>query len=127
MSKPSPQTPQPIQAVVVSRPGVMQQSLRTMLAAHPWLSVVASAGDGLTALNHVTQYRPELLVIDSNLLEEEVEALLATVKAKVPETRCLVLTRPSQRAERLRAVGADRVILRNSSTQELREALLQLM
>jgi DNA-binding NarL/FixJ family response regulator len=117
---------QAIPTVVVSRPGVMRQSLRTALTVYPWLSVVACTGDGLTALNETVQHQPGLLIIDCNLLDEEVEALLAAVKVKVPKTRCLVFIRSSQRAEPLRTIGADEVILRDSPVQELQAALLRL-
>ena len=127
MLKSSPENQKPISTLVVSRPGVMQQSLRAALAAYPWLSVVASVGDGLTALNQVVQHQPGLLVIDSNLLDEEVEALLTAIKVKTLATRCLVFIRSSQRTERLLAAGADAAILRDSSTQQLRTALLRVV
>ena len=120
------QNNQPIPTAVVSRPGIMQQSLRASLAACPRIAVVASFGDGLSALNHLAQFRPEILVIDSNLLDEEVEALLGAVKSKQPAIRCLVLTRSSLRREQLLSDGADAVIARNGSTRELQEALLRL-
>lgn len=127
MPEPSPQNQLVISTVVASRPGVMQQSLRASLAAYSWLSVVASAGDGLTALNQTVQHRPGLLVIDSNLLDEEVEALLAGVKAKVPATRCLVCLRSSRRAKLLLAAGAAGVILRDSSAQQWQAILRRLL
>jgi DNA-binding NarL/FixJ family response regulator len=105
----------------------MQQSLRAALAAYPWLHVVASAGDGLNALNQVVRHHPGLLVIDCNLLDEEVEALLAGVKAKTPETRCLVFIRSNQRAKPLLAAGAAGVIMRDSSAQQLQTALMRLV
>lgn len=104
----------------------MQQSLRTSLAACPWIAVVASFGDGLTALSHLAQSHPGILVIDSNLLEEEVDALLDAVRSMQPAIRCLVLTRSSLRRERLLIHGADAAIARNGSAQELQEALLRL-
>lgn len=116
-----------VPAIVVSRPGVMRQSLRTALTAIPHIRVVASAGDGLTALNQVDQHKPKLLVIDSNLLEEEVEALLMAVKAKVPDICCLVLIRPGQKPARLLAAGANATIRRDSSTQQWQELLLRLV
>ena len=120
------QNNQPIPTAIVSRPGIMQQSLRASLAAYPWIAVVASFGDGLTALNHLTQSRPGILVIDSNLLDEEVDALLGAVKSRQPAIRCLVLTRSSLRREQLLIDGADAAIARNGSAQELQEALLRL-
>lgn len=127
MSNHAPQNQPITSTVVVSRPGVMQQSLRAALAVYPWLYVVASAGDGLTALNQTVQHYPRLLVIDCNLLDEEVEALLAEVRAKTPETRCLVFIRSSQRAKPLLAAGAAGVIMRDSSAQQLQAALKRLI
>lgn len=117
---------QTIPTLVVSRPGIMRQSLRAALAVYPWIALMTSAGDGLTALNYTVQHHPRLLIIDCNLLEEEVEALLAAVKVRAPETRCLVCTRSSQAAERLLVAGADGVVLRDSPAQELELALLRL-
>lgn len=105
----------------------MQQSLRAALAAYPWIVVVASAGDGLTALNYAAKHQPRLLVIDSNLLEEEVEALLAALKSRLPDTRCLVFSPSSQGIARLLAYGADAVIRRDSPAHELQAALLRLV
>ena len=111
MIKPFQQNQRPLSTIIVSRPGVMQQSLRAALTAYSWVSVVASAGDGLTALNQVAQRRPGLLVIDSNLLDEEVESLLAAVKARSPATRCLICVQSGQREARLLAAGADLLIM----------------
>ena len=121
-----PETSQPIPTIVVSRPGIMQQSLRASLAACPAIVVVASFGDGLTALNHVTAHAPALLVIDCNLLDQEVEALLAAIKARPLATRCLILTRSPQREAWARASGADAVMPRNGSLKDLATVLARL-
>ena len=105
----------------------MQQSLRTSLAACPWIVVVASFGDGLTALNHLAQSHPNIVVIDSNLLDEEVDALLGAVKTSQPAIRCLVLVRSGLRHEQVLIHGADAAIARNGSAQELQDALLRLV
>lgn len=112
--------------VIVSRPGVMRQSLRATLGAYPFVWVMASAGDGLTAMNLVRQHQPRLLVIDSNLLDEEIEALLTAVKAIAPNIYCLVCSHSWQRKSLLLTAGADAVILRSSSGQQWQETLLQL-
>jgi DNA-binding NarL/FixJ family response regulator len=110
---------------LVSRPGIMQQSLRASLAACPGLELVGAYGDGLTALNHVMTDAPALLVIDCNLLDEEVEALLAAIKAQQATTRCVVFTRSQQRVAWAWASGADMVIPRDGSLKELIQALTQ--
>ena len=108
---------------MVSRPGIMQQSLRASLAACPGVEVAASCGDGLTALNSVAVHSPALLVIDCNLLDEEVEALLSAVKLHHATTRCVVLTRSSQRDAWARASGADAVLSHSGSMKELIDIL----
>ena len=68
-----------------------------------------------------------MLVIDSNLLDEEVEALLAAAKMEHPAIRCLVLTRSSQHAAQIMAWGADAVARRDESAQQLQSALARLV
>ena len=126
MSEPTPQLHPPVPTVMVSRPGIMQQSLRASLAACPGVGVVASCGDGLTALNYVAAHSPALLVIDCNLLDEEVEALLAAVKLHYAATQCVVLTHTSQRMAWARASGADAVIPHDGSMQDLIDVLTHL-
>lgn len=117
---------QPLATAIVSRPGIMQQSLRAALAAVPSLMVVASLGDGLTALNYVAAHPPALLVIDCNLLDGEVEALLAAIKARQLRTRCLVLIRSSLRSSQVLAFGADAVATHDSTQKELAAVVTKL-
>lgn len=105
----------------------MRQSLQVSLAAHPGIVVTAVCGDGLTALNQITQERPRLLIIDSNLLDEEIEVLIGTVKARWPAIRCLALLQMSQREAKLLAAGADAAIHRDSWVQHFPILLLPLM
>jgi len=118
---------QPVPVAIVSRPGIMQQSLRSSLTACSSLVIVASFGDGLTALNQLAQLLLGILVIDSNLLDEEVDALLAAVKNRQPAIRCLVLVRSGSRQRQLLTHGADAVISRSESAQELLAALSRLV
>ena len=117
---------QALATVIVSRPGIMQQSLRTLLCACPSIAVVASLGDGLSALNHVAAHKPGLLVVDCNLLDDEVAALLDGVKQLQPPTRCLVLTRSHRQEVNALAHGADAALPHDGSFQELQAVLAQM-
>jgi len=123
MMKATPNPTQLVPTVIVSRPGIMQQALRSSLAACHGITVIASCGDGLTAVRQVAKLQPNLLVIDSNLLDEEVEALIAAVKAEQPATRCVVFVRSSQHRDRMLASGADAVTLRSVSPQQLQAVM----
>jgi DNA-binding NarL/FixJ family response regulator len=116
----------PVSAIVVSRPGILRQSLSVALTMYPWVSVVTVAGDGLNALNQVIEHQPRLLIIDSNLLDEEVEALLAAVKATQPSVRCLVFVQSHQREAKCLAAHADAVVLRSASAPQIQAVLQQL-
>ena len=104
----------------------MRQSLLASLASYSWLTVVAVCGDGLTALNLLADHQPRLLIIDSNLLEEEVAALLATVKSRWPAIRSLALLQSVQREGQTLAAGADAAIARDNWTQHAPVVLQQL-
>jgi len=123
MSESTPQLNPPMSMALVSRPGILQQSLRASLAACPGVEVVGAYGDGLTALNAMAEHAPALLVIDCNLLDEEVEALLAAVKLHYAATHCVVLIRSIQRAAWARTCGADATIPHGASMQELMAVL----
>jgi DNA-binding NarL/FixJ family response regulator len=115
-----------VTTIVVSRPGVMQQALRTSLSVCPSIVVIASAGDGLTALRQIGAHHPALVVIDANLLPDESEALLAAIKAAPTPPRCLVFVQSSLHETSLLAAGADAVMRRDESPQELQATLARL-
>ena len=116
----------PTATAIVSRPGIMQQSLRASLAACPSIAIVASLGDGLSALNYAAAHKPGLLVIDCNLLDEETDALLAGVKLLRLPTCCLVLTRSQQQGTRALVHGADATHPHDGSFRELQAVLAQM-
>ena len=116
----------PIPTVIVSRPGIMQQSLQASLAASPEIAVIAASGDGLSALCQVRQLQPGLLVIDSNLLEEEAIALISAVKTEQPTIRCLVFINLHQHQRQMVSAGADEVAFRHGSSQQLQAILARL-
>ncbi|MFN8475138.1 MAG: hypothetical protein U0822_23350 [Anaerolineae bacterium] len=116
----------PIPTVVISRPGVMQQALRASLALCPRILVVASAGDGPTALNQMSLLAPALVVIDSNLRPDEINVVLAAAKVRQPPPHCLVLVRSPHDERSMLAAGADSVLLRDSSGYEMQTLLTQL-
>jgi DNA-binding NarL/FixJ family response regulator len=105
----------------------MQQALRSSLAACHEIAVVASFGDGLTTLNHLAQFNPGILVIDSNLLDEEIDALIAAVKVKQPAIRCLAFVKSAQHERQLLAAGADAVTPRDVSMPQLQVSLAPLV
>jgi DNA-binding NarL/FixJ family response regulator len=116
-----------IQTVIVSRPGILKESLRAGLASASQIEIIKSVGDGLSALNAIQEYQPKLVVIDSNLLEDEILALLRHVKQMWPAAVCcLVLTTTVRQEKWAVANGADAVWPRHRSLRDLNELLTTL-
>ena len=112
-----------VATIIVSRPGVIRQALRAMLALLPQLEITAAVGGGLSALELARQHRPALLVIDSSLPEDEVLALLRQIKQEQSLVRCLVVAETTRQQAVVLAQGADAVILRSDPSERLVDAL----
>ena len=91
-------TPAPTRyrTVIVSRPGIMQQSLRASLAACPPIVVVASLGDGLSALNYAAAHKPRPAGHRLQPARRRGGGAAGRRQALQLPTRCLVLTRSHQ-------------------------------
>lgn len=126
MPKAAFQGQRPVPAVLVSRPGVLRQSLWASIAACSWLEVAAVYGDGLTTLNQLESFHSAILVVDSNLLDEEADALIMAVDTRFPRIRCLAVANSGTRMGRLLAHGADAVAARDGPALDLRAKLLAL-
>jgi DNA-binding NarL/FixJ family response regulator len=111
-------------AIIVSMPGTMQESLRAMLNAMSGMEVVALAGGCLSAVTLVQEKQPDIVVIDSNLSEDEVLAFLKDVKGLHPKIRLVVLTHTTRQQWRILRGGADAVLSRWSPAEEFTNAVL---
>lgn len=114
---------QKVSTIIVSRPGVMRQALQSALALFPHIEITGAVGGGLSALNLARKTPPALLIIDSGLIEDEMEALLSQIKQEQPQVRCLVLAETTRQKEAFMALGADAVALRNEPAEHLMTAL----
>ena len=112
-----------VATIIVSRPGIIRQALRTMLALLPQIEITAAVGGGLSALELACQHRPALLVIDLSLPEDEIMALLRQIKQEQPLAHCLVVAETTRQQAAVLAQGADAVILRSDPSERLVDAL----
>ena len=111
-------------AIIVSMPGTMRESLRANLEAMPGMEVVAFAGGCLSAVALVQEKQPDIVVIDSNLSEDEVIAFLKDVKRVYPEIRVVVLTHTTRQQWRILDNGADAVLSRWSPAAVFTNAII---
>ncbi len=112
--------------VVVSQPGVLREALVAVLASYATTTITGRASGALTALNLVRQQPPHLLVIDNTLPEDEAIALVRQVKQECPAVACLVFSSAYRPQPQWHDAGADELLPRYSSGEELDQALRRL-
>lgn len=90
------------------------------------MEVVATAADGVEALEKVQQYRPDVLLLDLSMPPGE-SGLVATgkIKEQYPETKILILTMYDDDEYLLHVLrnGANGYILKNSPDEDLISAI----
>ena len=112
-----------ITVLLVSQPGIMHNTLHSILQSLPEAKVAASDG-ALSAYGFLEQNRIDALLIDANIALAERLALLSRVKKEYPHVRSLVLTTTARHHELLTRAGADKVLQQNCSPQEIEAAVL---
>lgn len=109
--------------LIVARPGRLGDALRALVATIPQLEIVGQVEDSSIAVNMVIERQPTLVLMDSSLPDNEVRVMLGHIKAKRPQTRCIVLANTVEQQHRAKSAGADEVLLRGFPTMNLLRAI----
>jgi two-component system, chemotaxis family, chemotaxis protein CheY len=93
------------------------------------LSVVATAEDGVEAIEQARRHRPDFVTMDLTMPRMEGPACLAVLRTVLPEARILVVSALSDRATALKAMmeGAHGFLLKPFSDEQLIGSLEELM
>ena len=102
------------------------------LAADPRLQglrVVATAADGLAAIEQAHQHRPAFVTMDLTMPRMDGPTCLEALRSVLPDARILVVSALSDRATALRAMtrGAHGFLLKPFSDEQLVGSLQELM
>ncbi len=106
-------------ALLVARPGRVRDGLQALLTATPQIAMIDQADDGSSVLRFVGEHHPSLVLLDTDLPNDSVWAMLRTIKTVWPQTLCLVLTDNSRSERTAKVAGADGVLLKGFLTGEL--------
>jgi two-component system NarL family response regulator len=100
------------------------EGLVNLLAAHGF-DVVATAADGVEAETCVRKHRPDVVLMDLRMPNRDGLAATRLIKARLPETRIVILTTSEDDEDLFEAIrsGASGYLLKTVTGDELVEAL----
>ena len=104
---------------------VLRIGLRTMIANEPDLSVVGEAGTASEALAGVAAQRPDVAVLDIQLIEGNGVDVCREIRSRHPEVRCLILSAFCDQRDVSAAIlaGASGYVLKQRAGRDLISAI----
>lgn len=114
-----------IQILVVDDYAVVREGLRAFLSTEPGLEVVGEAADGETAVRQCQALRPDVVVMDLALPNNEGMDTIRAIKRSYPQVYVLVLTNFAEEERVLAAMkaGAQGYMLKDATTQDVIRAI----
>ncbi len=114
-----------IRILIVEDQTIIRQGLRRLLEAQPDLQIVGEAENGQQAIAQVTQYLPDLVLMDIRM--PIMDGLTATpiICDRFPKVKILILTTfdDEQYIEKLMQIGAVGYLLKDTPSEELAQAI----
>jgi DNA-binding NarL/FixJ family response regulator len=113
-----------VSTLVVAKPGLMRNSLLAFLRATPGVDIVALVDNATTALQMARILRPAVLLVDTNLAENDVLVMIRELRAEQPAVRSIVLSESIQEQQQSLQVGASHALIKGFLDDRLRQAIL---
>ena len=115
--------PMDVRLCLVSTPGPICDATCATIAATPNMRLVAMASGALSATQRLQLVPIDLILLDANLPEDEVTALLIWLADHVPNVRSVVARATTADCNQALAFGADAAIRRDELAAKLRLAI----
>ena len=114
-----------IKVLIVDDHAVLRAGLRTLLNLQPDIEVVAEAADGLEAVEKVTRFRPEVVLMDISLPGRDGLEVTKDLKKTHPWVKVLILTMHEDRRYLHPALkaGASGYVVKRAADTELIDAI----
>jgi two-component system, NarL family, nitrate/nitrite response regulator NarL len=120
-------TPKPINIMIVDDHVVIRSGLRMLIEHDQRMRVVAQAGNRIEALERATSERPDVIILDLVLGDDDGLAFLPELCQASPNSRVLVLTGVQNPDSHRRAIrrGAMGIVLKEHAADQLLKAILK--
>lgn len=114
-----------LKIIIVEDHEVVRLGLKALLSRHPQFEVVAEAGNATEAMDRVTRYRPDIVIMDIRMPGKSGIEATREIKLKYPETQVIMLTSFAQDDMLFDAIeaGASGYVLKQIGSGDLVRAL----
>ena len=125
MAEVNPTTAKPIRIMIVDDHAVIRSGLRMLIEHNPRMTVVAMAGNRAEAFEHAAKKRPDVIILDILLGDDDGLAFLPELLEKSPGSRVLILTGVQNPDFHRRAIrrGAMGIVLKEHAADLLLKAI----
>jgi DNA-binding NarL/FixJ family response regulator len=115
----------PIRILLVEDNQVFREALELLLGLRADLEIVASVGDGSAAVPAVTQYRPDVVLMDYRLPGLDGVQATAAVREAHPDVGvvCLTASANEREMEALHEAGASACLTKDQELDDIVEAI----
>ncbi len=97
-------------ALVIAKPGHLWSGLQSLLRTVPQIEIIAETKDPAVLLRMDAGMRPELVLLDASLFDEDAWTAITKIKAEWSHTQCVVLVEDDQQRQSAQDAGADLVL-----------------
>ena len=118
----------PIRVVVADDQRVVRDGLAMLIGLLDGIDVVATAADGLDAIDQARTHRPDIIVMDLRMPNLDGTGATRRIRSELPNTQVLVLTTYADDDALFPALqaGARGYLTKNATAEEIERALLAL-
>jgi len=118
-----------IRVVVADDHALVLAGLRSLLAAEPDISLLATATDGERLLDAVERFKPDVVISDIHMPYMDGLTSLPKIREINPQTRVLFLTafNDGQTLQTVLTAGADGLLLKTAPPEQTIQAIRQVM
>ncbi|MFN4006775.1 MAG: response regulator [Chitinophagaceae bacterium] len=108
---------------------VLLQGLLTVIHSIPNTHIVATARNGLEAIDKVATLKPHLIMLDLNMPGMDGLKCLLRIKTEYPKTKVLIFTNYYETAliDEVRRLGADGFLLKDASAETVQSSITSVL
>jgi len=115
----------PINILIVDDHQLFRQGLSALFLAHGKINVIGEAGDGHAAIIQARKLRPDIVLMDINMMVLNGIEATRQLKAEIPSIKVIALSMHSSRefVQKMFSAGSSGYLLKDCDFHELAEAV----